>query len=155
VVASIGFGKRHGPVLPPLVAGAIPMTPPTAPNNVRLDEMEGRAGCLLFDSTIAQTEAMFPVATHRFGVQQVAALVCSSCLVGMVAPGLHSLFAGLDVSFSDDVATAAGTLQFAVIWVEPRFRLVRIGVRGGGLHGSLEAVSRLPPVMQPRMASVA
>jgi NADP-dependent 3-hydroxy acid dehydrogenase YdfG len=158
VVASIGFGERQGAAPPPplIETQAIPMTPPTSPNDLRLDEMEGRTGCLSFGSTLEQTEAMFPSAARYFGVQKVAALVCSSCLVGMVVPGLHSLFSGLEVSFfDDDAAAATDALQFAVMSVEPRFRLARIRIRGGGLQGFLETVSRLPPVMQPSMARIA
>lgn len=154
VVASIRFGGRRGKVPPLTNEAAIPTTPPACPNDLRFDEMEGRSGCLSFGSTIAQTEAMFPAASSSFGVRQIAALVCSSCLVGMVVPGLHSLLVGLEISLSDDVVVPADALQFAVMSTEPRFRLVYIGIRGGGLYGSLETVSRLPPVMQPSMTRV-
>lgn len=151
VVASIRFGQRRG-ITPPLAdERTIPTTPPASPHDLRFNEMGNCRGCLSFTSTTAQTEAMFPSATNCFGARQMTALVCSSCLVGMVVPGLHSLLVGLDVSFSDDVSTPADALQFAVTSAEPRFRLVRIGVRGGGLYGSVETVSRLPPVTQPSM----
>ena len=154
VVAAIRLGGLRGKAPPPLEdVGAASTVLPASPNNLRFDEMEGRSGCLSFCTTIGQTTGMFPSAARVFGARAIAALVCSSCLIGMVVPGLHSLLVGLEVSFSDEVAAPTDTLQFKVTSTEPRFRLIYIGVRGGGLYGSLEAVSQ-PPVMQQSMARV-
>jgi NAD(P)-dependent dehydrogenase (short-subunit alcohol dehydrogenase family) len=72
----------------------------------------------------------------------------------MVVPGLHSFFAGLDVSFHGGVSRDARALRFAVISTKARRRLVRIYIRGGGLEGSLETMNRALPVSQPSMAIV-
>jgi acyl dehydratase len=132
-----------------------PDTPvPPNPNDLTLSEMAGLSGSLRFPPAITQLGASFPHAVEAFGMQRIAALACSSSLVGMIVPGLHSLYSGLDVSFADDDAVPADTLQFAVASVVERFRLVRIAVGGRALRGSLETVSRLPPVRQPGIGHV-
>jgi acyl dehydratase len=154
VHASIGFGQTRS-IAPLSGDESVPETlVPQSATGLSLEETAGRTGRVAFGSTLAQAEAMFPVAARYLGRQQVAALMCSSCLVGMVVPGLHSLFAGLDVSFPYEVSDLENELRFRVMTVEPRFRLVRIAVRGGGLCGFLETVSRVPPVMQATIKSL-
>jgi hypothetical protein len=108
---------------------------------------------LSFAESVEQIEATFPRAAGYLGAPQIGALVCCSCLVGMIVPGLHSLFAALDVSFVKGAEPS--DTHFAVTWVEPRFRRVRIGIRGGGLQGVLETIVRPPPLSQATMKSVA
>jgi hypothetical protein len=154
LLASIGFdGIEHqGPFMPE--GGTLSLMPPNRPNNLNLEEMERLSGQLSFGPMIHQIRTLFPNAVRVFGMQRIAALVCSSCLVGMVVPGLHSMFSGLEVSFSEDGTASAAALQFVVTSVAERFRLVRVAINGGGLRGSLETVNRLPPVRQPSIDSI-
>ncbi len=157
VVASIGFTEREVAPAPRDVRRERDLAPiisvPAAPNELGIEEMNGSSGRLPFGESVEQVRLMFPVAAGYFGAPQVGALICSSCLVGMVVPGLHSLFAALDVSFVEG-AGPPDALEFAVTWVEPRFRRVRIGIRGGGVEGTLETMVRPTPVMQATMESV-
>jgi acyl dehydratase len=154
VAASVGFTQVQSSVS---AIGSIsgPMIlPGEVPRDLRIQEMEGLSGCLSFAGSVEQITATFPRAAGYFGAFQIGALVCCSCLVGMIVPGLHSLFAALDVSFVKGV-DPSDTLHFAVSWVEPRIRRVRIGISGGGLQGVLETMVRPAPVSQPTMKSVA
>jgi hypothetical protein len=54
-----------------------------------------------------------------------------------------------------DIDEGAHWLEFMVDDVDPRFRLVRLKVHGGGLAGRLETCSRHPPVQQPGTATLA
>jgi hypothetical protein len=126
-----------------------PRPPPMQPAEPTLAEMASLHGSLSFSAGSAELGAMFPNASAVFGAQRIAALACSSCLVGMLVPGLHSLYSGLDLSLSTQDCAPAGALQFAVESVVERFRLIRIAVAAQGIRGSLETVNRPPPVRQP------
>lgn len=157
VVASIGFADGSTAVLPDVLEEGNPgplISPDSVPQDLTIEETNGLSGRLPFAQSAEQARLMFPFAAGYLGAPQVGALVCSSCLVGMIVPGLHSLFAALDVSFAKD-AGPRDTLDFAVTWVEPRFRRVRIGIRGGGVEGALETMVRPPPVKQATMEAVA
>lgn len=151
-VASVGF-EALPRTLSQVPTGARRMPPPAAPQDLRLGQMERMSGSLSFGPASNEIAELFPAAARAFGMQRIAALVCSSCLVGMVVPGLHSIFSGLELTFCDD-DSPADELQFAVTSVAPRFRLVRINVTARGLRGSLDTVSRMPPVSQPNLEKV-
>jgi NAD(P)-dependent dehydrogenase (short-subunit alcohol dehydrogenase family) len=74
--------------------------------------------------------------------------------VGMACPGLHSLFAGLDIT-CDPVAEPARALAYAVSKSDARFRSLKIDVAGSSIAGRLDAFARQPPPVQPGMAEVA
>jgi acyl dehydratase len=154
LVCRVGFEKHREVTITPRLHEN-PVAPPAHPNELLIEQLSRRAGLLEFASTITGVQSIFPLLAHHLGARRVAALVSLSCLVGMVIPGLHSLFTGLDLGFSDDLAIDTDSLHHSVTSVDARFRLIRIAVDGGGLFGSLEAVSRMPPVRQPPMDRVA
>lgn len=125
------------------------LPPPDRPADLSLQEMAGLAGCLSFTAAAAHLDTMFPHATRILGKHRIAALAYSSCLVGMVVPGLHSMYSGLEVCFCNDYSVQKEALAFRVESVVERFRLVRIAIGAHGLRGSLETVRRMPPVRQP------
>jgi len=150
---TLGFGapdRGHAP--PPLPLSAAAQAPPPQPIELRLDEMAGRAGRLRFAAAPSQVARVFPHAARLLQPQRIAALACTSCLVGMVVPGLHSLFGGVELHVDD--SSQAEELTYAVVSVDARFRLVRVAVSGGGLRGVLECASRPVPVAQPDAASM-
>lgn len=154
----VSFAARFGSVAP---APQVPTDPlaelpirQSVPCDLTLQDIEGRSGRVDFATDTAQMEQAFPNAARLLGAQRVAALGCSTYLVGMVVPGLHSVYVGLDLSFTADAIPAHG-LQFAVTAVDPRFRRVQLHITGGGVSGILETFSRVPPVSQPSMSDVA
>lgn len=130
------------------------MTRPDAPSDLTLQEMENRSGRVAFASDPAEMERVFPGAARLLGRSRVAALGCSTYLVGMMVPGLHSIFSGLDLKFHAGIALP-NELRFMVTEVDPVFRRVKMQIEGAGLSGSLDTFSRMPPVLQPSMAEVA
>jgi hypothetical protein len=95
---------------------------------------------------------MFPHAAGYLGADRVGALACSSTLVGMVVPGLYSLYGELEVAL--EASDGGAELAYEVVSVNSDFRILRIAVRGAGLIGQVRAVCRQPPVSQPDMMTV-
>lgn len=151
VVASIGFDQLQQTEISTEKTLSVPMTPPDTPNDLSLPQMDGLSGCLSFGPMTSQIDMLFPTAVRAFGRPLIRALACSSCLVGMVVPGLHSLFLGLEVSLSENSTAPAEAIQFTASSVSTRFRLVRIGISAQGLRGTLETINRMPPVRQASM----
>jgi acyl dehydratase len=126
----------------------------TSPCELTMDELSDRSGCISFACEAAAFGATFPRAAKLLGECRIAALGCSTYLVGMVVPGLHSIYGGCNLQLIAD-PHPTGELHYAVTSVDTRFRRVFLHVNGGGLIGSIEAFSRIPPVQQPSIESVA
>jgi acyl dehydratase/NAD(P)-dependent dehydrogenase (short-subunit alcohol dehydrogenase family) len=121
------------------------------PRDLSLSDMAGQHGKVRIAASAMQKQ--FPHAARLLGPDRLAALGCSSYIVGMIVPGLHSLYVGLKLRVV--AATERDELAFDVQSVDPRIRQVILGINGGGLSGSIETFSRLPPVAQPSTAAIA
>jgi MaoC like domain/short chain dehydrogenase len=154
VSLSAGFGS----VLPeselPTPALAKLLIRQTAPCELTLQDMEGRSGRVAFGTAPAEMESVFPNAARLLGARRIAALGCSTYLVGMVVPGLHSIYGGFSLSVTADTHKA-DELCFAVTSVDSRMRLVQLAITGAGLAGSLDTFNRVPPVLQAPIDEVA
>ena len=73
----------------------------------------------------------------------------------MVCPGLHSIYRGLSLVTTTPSDGEIDALDFRVVDVDSRFRLVTLAVCGGGWIGSLDAHARPEPVAQADPASIA
>ena len=152
VEIAINFDATGGSALPSNIASdAASAMQPVLPVERSVDDMEHLAGLLSFSPNVSELGAMFPAANRALGLATLASLASTSYLVGMVVPGLHSMFSGLDISLSQIPVAITDALEFRVLAVNRRFRLARIGIRGPGLYGILEAINRLPPVKQLSM----
>ena len=80
------------------------------------------SGRLAFASPPDAIAAMFPAASGWLGPRRVAALAATTLLVGMVCPGLHSIYAGFTVEACDE-AVVEDRLGFRVTATDPRVRL--------------------------------
>lgn len=95
--------------------------------------------------------AAFPQAGVLLGREGLSAVARLSFFVGMVCPGLHSVFSS--VRFT--IGHAAGkSLRFVVRKYDPRFRLFTIGFEGP-VRGEIRAFRRPPPQSQPGASTVA
>ena len=128
----------------------IPFSP--APLDLKFEEMSGRSGRVAFQMTSEDSAGMFPAATQWLGARRVAALAASTHLVGMIFPGLHSIYGDLAVDSSAD--DARGFLGFRVKDADTRFRTVDYEIAGGGWIGIVNCISRKPPVAQATMESL-
>lgn len=126
----------------------------SVPADLAMEEMENHSGRLLFTQELAQLREEFPSVTRLLRPSRVEALGCSTYLIGMVVPGLHSIYGALDLQLTTD-ASIGNEIQFAVTTVDPRLRRVQLKIRGPGMSGSLEAFTRVPPVRQPAIAEIA
>ena len=118
----------------------------------RMEEVAGCAGAFVLAGTDDAYAASFPALAARIGAGTVRTLAGLSTLVGMVCPGLHSIFSRLSVVV--DPQAAGTSLSYAVRRVQPVLRLATIDVEGDALTGTVEAFVRHPPIRQPSLAEL-
>jgi acyl dehydratase len=106
----------------------------------------------LIPSTLQIAEA-FPKLTEKWTARGVAALGQTSRLVGMICPGLHSIYSALE--FTLDREDPSRGLGFLVQSMDERTKLVTIAVRGSGIAGSVTAFVRPKPVSMPAISVLA
>jgi hypothetical protein len=120
--------------------------------DLNLEQISGLSGTV---STSVDSDAlrdMFGAAVGWLGLEAAATLARSSYLVGMLVPGLHSIYGGVDLALSP--SETGQLLSFAVSEVDARFRRVSIEMAGGGWSGGILAFGRAPPVVQPSMNEI-
>jgi NADP-dependent 3-hydroxy acid dehydrogenase YdfG len=156
VVVSVTINLGPIPVAPPssLCPSAALLEPRHVPADLTLQEMKELTGRISFAMQIAAMQSAFPDASRLLGAQRIAAIGCSSYLVGMIVPGLHSIYGGLELQFTTNAAPA-DELHFAVTAVDACFRRVQLSIAAAGLSASLTTFSRIPPVSQPPMNLIA
>jgi hypothetical protein len=96
-------------------------------------------------------ESRFPWASKAMGRIRMAGLAGMSRWVGMVNPGLHSIFTGLDLHC---VENARLSLRFRVAKADERYRHLQQEVHGCGFSGTVDSILRRPPVQQASMQQV-
>ena len=102
---------------------------------------------------LGAAEDQYPHAAKAIGSARVAAILSLSTIVGMLCPGLHSLFSGFTLELIAEDQREAG-LGFRVAkWHEKR-RIVRLSISGAGICGSVLAFERFPPVAQASLSEV-
>jgi hypothetical protein len=116
--------------------------------------MARRSGVVCFPNSSTAYAEQFPGASRLIGSLGVATLGCSSYLVGMIVPGLHSIYHQAELRFSAP-GDHLEVLRFKVTAVDPRFRRVIIDIAAPGVHGSLTTEIRPAPVNQASIASIA
>jgi len=136
----------------PLSGEAVPA--PGQARDLSFDAMAGMSGRLAFASPPDAIAAMFPAASAWLGARRVAAFGATTLLVGMVCPGLHSIYAGLTAEACDE-PVPEDRLGFRVTATEPRFRSVGMTVAGGGLKGAVQSYARTPPTPQASVQDLA
>lgn len=148
------FGARRDPPASESPGAGQEILRPDQPIEVRFEDLAARSGRVGFAVPPGELAREFPAAARQWGERRIAALACTTRLVGMVCPGLHSIFGGLTLNFSDG-AEDDDALGFRVTATDPRFRVVRQAIAGGGLFGTVESFARLPPIAQAGVADLA
>jgi acyl dehydratase len=148
----------YGDPTPPAKLGADrpwPRFAPVEPTSSRFEDLsadQARGACALpCDTTIGSA---FPTAARALGKRRVAGLACASFIVGMVCPGLASIFRSLNLSATTP-ESADEDMRFELARQDERFHLVRLAVEGGGWSGSIDAHFRPRPVEQPAIGAIA
>ena len=124
------------------------------PSELSFEQMSQAKSYLTCGLNVAEVVNCFPGATAAIGWRRVAALACMSRQVGMVCPGLHSIFTGFTVS-AVELADAPGAMEYQVTKVDERLRLIVQSVEGEGWSGEIESFARVPPVVQPSVKHLA
>lgn len=96
--------------------------------------------------------AHFPRTCRQLGAARTTGLLTLSYFVGMVCPGLNSIFSTVSLKL-DESAPEADSIGFSVDQYDDRFRLFNVSLKGV-LAGRLTAFFRPPPLQQLTMAEV-
>lgn len=128
-----------------------PLCHPAEPANLSFAQMETQKGRIPLPDGTSIVAQRFPVVTAALGVERVACLAKTSYLVGLVCPGLHSIFRSLHLNVSQD----GGDLRFHVKYANEDYRLLRMAVSGGGWTGIVDANARPEPAKQATVAAIA
>lgn len=155
MIAAIKLASRPGKTFGSFAGGA-PSAPRkiSQPLDLAFDQMTERRGAVAAVAGADEIRRLFPALAGAIGPAAVGALMATSQIVGMACPGLHSLFAGLDVT-RDAASDGTPALGYAVGKVDARFRSVQIDIAGSGLTGRIDAFARPRPPAQADMKSVA
>ncbi|HWE93723.1 MAG TPA: MaoC/PaaZ C-terminal domain-containing protein [Tepidisphaeraceae bacterium] len=89
---------------------------------------------------------LFPNVTRLLPAEQIAALLATTRLVGMHAPGLHSVWRGFQLS--DHSRDGVPELLYHAVKFDERFSLLDLQVEAPGLSGTLATGVRPPPMVQ-------
>lgn len=104
----------------------------------------------------AQASAAFPALATSWSARTLVNMALMSTVVGMVTPGLHSIFSDFTLTFTGSALDdgAAPGLAFATSTVDPRFRLVAIQAGCAEFRAAISAYLRYPPVKPPRFEEI-
>ena len=94
---------------------------------------------------------LFPNLNRVLSAQQLAALLSTTRLAGMECPGLHSIFAGLNLNFDSD-RTLDPQLNYRVADCNPRLGLCLMNVDASGMQGQVKSFFRPKPQQQAAFA---
>ena len=148
-VGTMTSGATRAPT-PPGSQAVQPLAPLAEPLDEAPEFHLGRHYALNLD--VGDEPTQFPGARHCLGKGGLAAALALSYVVGMICPGLHSVFFGIDLQIGG--ADDDGMLHVRVREYDPRFRLFNIDFHGTA-QGSIKAFLRSPPQRQPTMAELA
>lgn len=121
---------------------------------LKFEEMASQSGDVGLAASPEEFAHLFPRLANIVQAYRVAALGSLSRLVGMICPGLHSIFSGLNINFIEDDAHDA-LLHYRVERAIERYRMVTLEVEGLGIAGRVETFSRVPPALQASVDSIA
>jgi len=100
--------------------------------------------------------ALFPRLTQVLPSLRLSQILATTRVVGMRAPGLHSIFSRLKLAMQPVVeAGQAATLAYSEQRADARVQLLRVAVESAGLSGSLDTFFRPKPVAQPAFDTIA
>jgi NAD(P)-dependent dehydrogenase (short-subunit alcohol dehydrogenase family) len=151
----LGLGTRKPSTVTALSVDTLTKSMMSGPANVlRIEEMADLSGWM--DPAVPDEEIgrLFPHAASVIGCRRIAAIALLSRLVGMICPGLHSIFSAFTVDLVNDLGKEDG-MGFRVSKMYDRIRMVRMDVSGAGINGSVQAFVRQPPVAQAALSDIA
>lgn len=145
-----GTGDSSGLPGNTLTDRATRLEPLSAPLGLDPEQCVGRRDAVLLPASGLSAE--FPRLSAWLGERRVAAITLLSYYVGMVCPGMDSVFAALSFGLSAG-AEAAESLTFQVRRFDPRYQVYFIAF-SGCIHGEIKAFLRAKPQSQAPMAAL-
>lgn len=133
----------------------VPATAPARPAGAAEPEGYELAGSVPPGVDPARLAAMVPALAAALPHRQLALILATTYLVGMEAPGRHSLFTELDLTFAADAGEGAGDMAWQTRRFDARFALLTLAVDSGDMTGQVKAMVRAAPVAQADFAHVA
>ena len=150
----VTFGVRQGVEEIELPDNTPDFGPASQPMNFgRLEDMANLRGLIDVVGTADKIQQYFPYASSAIGSSRVTAIARLSTLVGMICPGLHSLFGGFAIELVDNLRDQ-DRLGFQVSGTDGRFGMVRMTVFGAGILGSVQAILRSAPIAQASVSAI-
>jgi hypothetical protein len=113
------------------------------------DDAASASGALVLMLDVERASRTFPACVARLGNLAVAELLATTRLVGMIAPGLHSLYAGLALTSQLPHAGGDAVLRYEVAKAIARYSSIALSVRGAVWSGTLDTFYRPPPAVVP------
>jgi hypothetical protein len=111
------------------------------------DEMEADSGALDLCLNAEAAAKMFPHLIRCVSPLQIAVLLSTTRLVGVICPGLHSLYS--EISLSKTIPNNNRTMTYEVTQFDRRFGLVVMKVTAPEMTGIIKAFRRPAPQAQP------
>ncbi len=152
IAAYLSFGQPPKTVRPP--ASTRRENPePGICQQLAFEDMDGLSGDVSSWSAAGDAQQYFPAASKLIGEARVNAIATLSRMVGMVCPGLHSMFSAVDIRLVD--IEQEDRVHFSVASIDRRFSHVEQKVSGAGIEGSVQAFMRQPPAAQKSVSEAA
>jgi acyl dehydratase len=105
----------------------------------------GEVGLVVDRRTLA---TLFPNLAKWGDLVAVATLLAATRIVGVKCPGYFSIFTGLQFKWDRQTPIVCRSISFAVSQASQSKSLLRIGIQGDGMKGSLGCIFRPSPVQQ-------
>jgi len=132
-VASEGYAKSNTPQLECKTPG--------------INNIDGISNEFDLHFNATKGKEMFPMLTRYLAHKQTAQLLASTRLVGMMIPGLNSIYSELELQF-DEIDEEETRFKYSVSNVIERFNLVRLHIGCSDAKGSIAAFFRPKTVQQ-------
>ncbi len=126
----------------PLVVKAMAFPAASATEHRTYDTLRGELPLAVDTARLAR---LTPSLAGRMAIDQLAAILATTRLVGMECPGLHSVFSELDIAF---VQPSSASVAWRVAQADTRFGLVVMQLESPGLRGEVRAFIRPAPRRQ-------
>lgn len=117
------------------------------------DEVEKASGSLELYLDLEASALLFQHLTALLPPLQIAQLLATTRLVGMMCPGLHSLYSMLDLGFEHETGESS-SLTYEVAKMDKRFGKVLMKISSPRMAGTVTAFYRPPPKEQISFADV-
>jgi hypothetical protein len=115
--------------------------------NNSVDDIENCSGSLKLFFNHDISTLLFKNITDNLSTLQAAQLLSTTRLVGMVCPGLNSIFSTLGLTFDNNSHTE-NSLRYSTDNVNKRFRQAEISLESINMNGNIKAFIRPSPQLQ-------